>query len=161
LRWKLLDSKVGNLSPCDLWCRVGNLIRVDECQAYSIPNVPVLDSVLQDVFSRSWFSRLWTIQEVALSRNAVMLCGATEIPFFTFVQGSRTISVKENRPWAENPLVGQGILGGSVALHMRMSEALDKYPSRWHKVLNKAVRVFSIMMSGGFLVNCRSGWDGS
>jgi hypothetical protein len=66
-----------------------------------------------------------------------MLCGTSEISFPIFVSGSRNISVVENRPWSENPLLGQGVLGGAVALHSRMMTTLQKHPNVRSKVLSK------------------------
>ncbi|KAH9484582.1 Heterokaryon incompatibility protein 6, OR allele [Psilocybe cubensis] len=39
---------------------------------------------LQALFARSWWSRVWVIQEVLLSKNIIAKCGQHEIPFETF-----------------------------------------------------------------------------
>lgn len=39
---------------------------------------------LQALFARSWWSRVWVIQEVLLSKHIIAKCGHQEIPFETF-----------------------------------------------------------------------------
>lgn len=113
-----------------------------ECEKYRVQNIPLLDGVFKDIYSRSWFSRVWTIQEVALSRHTVMLCGTTEISFAAFVSGSSSLSVIENRPWAENPLLGLGLLAGSVGLHSLMMRALENRPRKHYKVSDETTKSF-------------------
>lgn len=36
---------------------------------------------LKNFFSRAWFRRTWIIQEIGASQDAVLLCGAREIPW--------------------------------------------------------------------------------
>ncbi|KAM7217614.1 Heterokaryon incompatibility protein (HET) domain containing protein [Rhypophila decipiens] len=44
-------------------------------------------TTLQPFFDRPWFKRIWTVQEVAVARHAVVLCGADEIPWAELVSG--------------------------------------------------------------------------
>ena len=52
-------------------------------------NLPDTDDpawpALQAFFQRPWFSRVWIIQELALARESVFLCGGTEIPSFVLL----------------------------------------------------------------------------
>ncbi|PPQ91384.1 hypothetical protein CVT25_004151 [Psilocybe cyanescens] len=41
-------------------------------------------TALQALFARSWWSRVWVIQEVFLSKDIIVKCGRQEIPFETF-----------------------------------------------------------------------------
>ncbi|KAF5022300.1 hypothetical protein F66182_5650 [Fusarium sp. NRRL 66182] len=38
-------------------------------------------TVLEDIYTRAWFGRVWMLQEVALSRNATVLIGHHEVPW--------------------------------------------------------------------------------
>jgi len=44
-------------------------------------------SVLSDLFSRPWFTRMWTIQELALSSKATIICGQSEIEWEDLFNG--------------------------------------------------------------------------
>ena len=92
---------------------------------------PVLDSVLKDVFSHSWFSRLWTIQEVALARRVDVMSGSSKIDFGHFAAGSRIIAQLQADPDTENPLLGHGVFSDQIALHVRMMGTLKRYED-WH-----------------------------
>lgn len=46
--------------------------------------------LLGPFFARSYFSRVWVVQEVALSRNVIMICGDTAVPW-TLKEGLRQI----------------------------------------------------------------------
>lgn len=37
------------------------------------------DRILHDVFSRTWFDRMWTLQEVSLAKKCVVQCGTATI----------------------------------------------------------------------------------
>ena len=39
----------------------------------------------QDIFSREWFTRAWTFQELVLAYNPVLLCGSWEISWIDYV----------------------------------------------------------------------------
>ncbi|KAM7184773.1 Heterokaryon incompatibility protein (HET) domain containing protein [Naviculisporaceae sp. PSN 640] len=44
-------------------------------------------TTLQLFFDRPWFKRVWTVQEVAVARKAVLFCGDEEIPWDEMVSG--------------------------------------------------------------------------
>ncbi|KAH8587148.1 heterokaryon incompatibility protein-domain-containing protein [Bisporella sp. PMI_857] len=90
-------------------------------------NFTSLDGVLKDVFSRSWFSRLWTIQEVALARRIDVMCGSAKINFNHFAAGSRIVAQLQEGPDTESPLLGHGVLSGHIALHVRIMDSLKRY----------------------------------
>ena len=48
--------------------------------AYKTPKMIALNNLL----SRPWFSRVWTLQEGAFATRAVVVCGNKELPFNTF-----------------------------------------------------------------------------
>ena len=103
----------------------------EECEKLKGDNSSVLDSVLKDVFSRPWFSRLWTIQEVALARRVDVMCGSAKINFSHFAAGSQIVAQLQAYPDVENPLLGHGVFSGQIALHARMIEILKRYED-WH-----------------------------
>ncbi|KAK3347206.1 hypothetical protein B0T25DRAFT_461168, partial [Lasiosphaeria hispida] len=43
--------------------------------------------VIVDLLGRSWFQRIWVIQEVAAARHVVVKCGRTEIDGYAFCSG--------------------------------------------------------------------------
>ena len=51
---------------------------------------PWLDTVaaLRGILARRYFSRLWVLQEVALARQAVLVCGSTTVPWSCFTLGN-------------------------------------------------------------------------
>lgn len=53
-------------------------------------NIDICESI-QDILSRSYFERVWAIQEVAVSSSAVVYCGSCSIPFLNFVAAARYI----------------------------------------------------------------------
>lgn len=59
----------------------GSVNTVDEINALS-PPYPALLSF----FNRTWWSRIWVVQEALLSRNAIFKCGQKEVPMSTFAQ---------------------------------------------------------------------------
>ncbi len=40
--------------------------------------------MLQDIFARSWFTRMWTVQELSLGADALIICGDSEMPWPRF-----------------------------------------------------------------------------
>jgi Heterokaryon incompatibility protein (HET) len=44
-------------------------------------------AAIQPFFDRPWFRRIWTVQEVAAARYAVIFCGPEEIPWTEMVSG--------------------------------------------------------------------------
>lgn len=56
---------------------------------------------MQDIFSRPWFTRLWTLQEIALAQKAVVMCGKHTIDWDYMVLGLGCIAYKQ----VDNPYV--------------------------------------------------------
>lgn len=44
--------------------------------------------IISKFFSRSWFHRVWVLQEVALAKNALILCGSASLPWSTLISAS-------------------------------------------------------------------------
>lgn len=58
----------------------------------SITDGPIQWGPFLEVMARRYFTRAWTLQEVALARNATLLCGQDSIPWSRLAQIIRTIS---------------------------------------------------------------------
>nr|UMZ45361.1 hypothetical protein [Paramyrothecium roridum] len=59
-------------------------VDVASCRKYGIPLLPEASNeyaTLVSLVCRPWFSRSWIVQEVALNKNIIVSCGASEIPF--------------------------------------------------------------------------------
>ncbi|KAI1741664.1 heterokaryon incompatibility protein-domain-containing protein [Xylaria scruposa] len=54
---------------------------------------------LQDILDRCWIKRLWTLQEVLLAKDAVIVCGTTTLPWFSMVLAMQYIQM--NSPKSE------------------------------------------------------------
>ncbi|EEY21381.1 conserved hypothetical protein [Verticillium alfalfae VaMs.102] len=63
------------------------------------PEFPLASAI--DVQSRSWFSRLWVIQEFCLVRDAVLLCGG-EVVCVTCLRAAMLFFVVHNVWWLRN-----------------------------------------------------------
>lgn len=53
----------------------------------------VLKEALQDLLSREWFTRVWTIQEAAMARSARVFCGHEQVHSRTFVMMPELLDV--------------------------------------------------------------------
>ncbi len=58
----------------------GRTDTMDEINALSPPF-----SALRALYARTWWTRIWVVQEALLSRNAIFKCGHKEVPMDTFV----------------------------------------------------------------------------
>ena len=59
--------------------------------------LPPLDSLfwetMGNILNRSWFTRLWVIQEVTLCRNSFIILGCRAVPFFWFLIASFVLNI--------------------------------------------------------------------
>jgi hypothetical protein len=60
-----------------------SFLRIDD-PALALKNIAP-SSALQALFARAWWSRIWIIQEVLLSREVIVKCGDKEIDFQQFI----------------------------------------------------------------------------
>jgi len=69
--------------------------------------------ILESVIDRSWFNRMWTIQEVALGRSKIVMCGPQIIDWDELTFGFETISIWKNvgRQWGDF----EGSFGASIS----------------------------------------------
>ena len=68
---RLIDE--GSLMP-------GVLIQDQNIRIYGREGTPSCN-MLYDIFTRSWFTRMWTVQELSLGADALILCGDSEMPW--------------------------------------------------------------------------------
>ena len=126
------------LKPPDLEFRL--IVLPEECKKYYEQNTPPLDGLMQDIFSRSWFHRIWTVQEVALAQRTLVLCGSSTIDFVHFLEGSTIVSEQKSHSGDDNLLVGRAVFRGEVALHARIIHTLRRYDTFWMKILKRLLR---------------------
>jgi hypothetical protein len=55
------------------------------------------DHHIHSVYSRRWFSRLWVVQEVTLSKQAVLCCGVYEMAWTVFATGLLVLTAATQR----------------------------------------------------------------
>jgi hypothetical protein len=58
-----------------------------------------------EILSRSWFERVWTLQEIQLARKALVCCGSRHSDFQIFLQGVR---IHNKEQLKEDPTCGGG-----------------------------------------------------
>lgn len=66
---------------------------------------PFFDTItaLSDILARRYFSRVWILQEVALARQAVLVCGSTTIPWSCFTLDNLT--ARQMLHWSSSKLL--------------------------------------------------------
>lgn len=53
--------------------------------------------MLFDIFSRQWFERVWTFQELVMAKTAVFLCGSSEISWAAFSSSIMALASHQQR----------------------------------------------------------------
>ncbi|KAF1991249.1 HET-domain-containing protein [Aulographum hederae CBS 113979] len=72
-------------------------IRRGQTPEADVSMAALLDLHFKDVLTRSWWSRVWTIQEVAFSEDCVLLCGSKILPWQTFCRVLFRLAEMDNR----------------------------------------------------------------
>jgi hypothetical protein len=104
--------------------RIAKIQRLDEKSDGQLPIffVPP-DRILHDLFSRTWFSRMWTIQEVVLGKRCLVQCGSATVCWSVLHNLEPYFFYTQKRERADDPLtIHRGI-------HQRISYARD---TGWH-----------------------------
>jgi hypothetical protein len=57
------------------------------CHGLTVHLGHLSSDLVNEITNLSWFSRVWTIQEVARARNPIVICGRDTIPFEHFISG--------------------------------------------------------------------------
>ena len=65
--------------------------------------IPV-GSGINEILASPWFQRVWTIQEVAFSRKAVVLCGQSEISWENLKASLDLLNSAHHNPPIQQPL---------------------------------------------------------
>jgi len=81
-------------------------------------------SIFDEITENPWFSRVWTIQEVALAREALVICGDATIPWDAFVLGVHSIMDAEQRVTGNT--LGLTSLSGAMHAHMYTANAFSQ-----------------------------------
>ncbi|KAF7515119.1 hypothetical protein G7054_g14752 [Neopestalotiopsis clavispora] len=64
----------------------------------SDPGLREVKVELDELFSRRYFSRVWILQEIALARSAILLCGEDSIPWLRVVEMASRVIEPQKRP---------------------------------------------------------------
>jgi Heterokaryon incompatibility protein (HET) len=69
-----------------------------------VPNA-VMAKALKGIFTRSWFRRVWIVQEIAVARDAIVVCGPDSMPWREFRKGCDQIERRVRRTSIRNPYI--------------------------------------------------------
>jgi hypothetical protein len=58
--------------------------------------LPKLEKSFADILSRSWFTRVWTVQETALARNTTLMCGQYHVGWHGDVRTMKAVVFRKN-----------------------------------------------------------------
>jgi hypothetical protein len=72
-----------------------------------MPEPSIMDA-LKDFFGREWFTRVWTIQEIAAASYAIVQCGPHQIPWTTFSAACEQLGHETSLSWARHPYADTG-----------------------------------------------------
>jgi hypothetical protein len=81
-------------------------------------------SIIRHVFAQSWFLRTWTIQEIVLARQALLVCGTREILWSDFIFANHTLSESEftgTDLQGSGMAVNDGVFHASTALYRTLA----------------------------------------
>jgi hypothetical protein len=97
----------------------------------SASDVALFHSLVEEFFSRAWFTRRWVLQEVALAREVIVHCGHRKVRWDQFYDGAvelLTIHFKgpsELDICVRSPVV-KDTIGAIITLNRHWYQALDK-----------------------------------
>ncbi|KAI4274215.1 MAG: hypothetical protein LQ337_004094 [Flavoplaca oasis] len=75
--------------------------------ACNVPDVDISDTAWQALgrlFRRSWYKRIWILQEVSASKNVIVVCGPQSVPWTTFCFAAFYIHYRAGREPGPSPL---------------------------------------------------------
>lgn len=101
---------------------------------------------MRNVVSRSWFSRVWTIQEVVLARNATVTCGSAELAWTTLMRSLKALLEVEasSGDLGTSPIVQNwGTFYAGLMIFRRFEIMLDAQPDN-----SSASSVFAPITTG-------------
>lgn len=81
---KIASYAVKKVLQRQLALRIDKIQRLSDEEICKLPRVGLFvqipqDRILKDVFSRTWFERMWTLQEVVLATECVVQCGSATL----------------------------------------------------------------------------------
>ncbi|KAG7294085.1 hypothetical protein NEMBOFW57_004147 [Staphylotrichum longicolle] len=89
-----------------------------------------MKEVVNDLYQRPWFSRIWVLQEAFMAREAVVMCGTRMVPWWWFRPWR--IWIDSTPAWEEEPWhaalpekIPRAITAGSVATNGRYNVRRD------------------------------------
>ncbi|KAG4443343.1 hypothetical protein IFR05_001132 [Cadophora sp. M221] len=99
-----------------------------------------------DVFTRPYFGRIWVVQEIVLSRDAVIICGPNRIPWRDFLNVSKVIAslgtLTFRRVEDLTETLERGPEEPDYIRHVKVKDIVDqtdedhfKFANKWHRVI--------------------------
>ncbi|KAL9631354.1 MAG: hypothetical protein Q9204_004267 [Flavoplaca sp. TL-2023a] len=79
--------------------------------ACNVPDVDISDTAWQALgrlFRRSWYKRIWILQEVSASENVIVVCGPQSVPWTMFCFAAFYIHYRAGREPGPSPLKDSG-----------------------------------------------------
>ncbi|KAL9036236.1 MAG: hypothetical protein Q9180_004415 [Flavoplaca navasiana] len=79
--------------------------------ACNVPDVDISDTAWQALgrlFRRSWYKRIWILQEVSASENVIVVCGPQSVPWTTFCFAGFYIHYRAGREPGPSPIKDSG-----------------------------------------------------
>ena len=94
----------------------------------------VSNPIMTEIIKKTWFTRTWTIQEVVLAKEAVLLCEDVELPWKSFLSALETLSRLEGKSNDGNGLdLNYGVVFAGTAIYrkldmlMQQTQAVEKF----------------------------------
>ncbi|KAL5324670.1 hypothetical protein ACEPPN_009218 [Leptodophora sp. 'Broadleaf-Isolate-01'] len=99
-----------------------------------------------DVFTRPYFGRIWVVQEIVLSKNAVIICGSNQIPWRDFLNVSKVIAslgtLTYRRVEDLTETLEKGPEEPGYIRHVKVKDIVDQtdddhfqFANKWHRVI--------------------------
>ena len=83
------------VSTANEWEKAGIMMTEDLAEA-GLPHTEAQDwKALDAIFWRTWFTRVWVIQEITMAKEATVLCGAQCIPWWTLAFAASFIGERD------------------------------------------------------------------
>lgn len=98
--------------------------------------------MLSDVLNRPWFSRVWTVQEVALPQVATIICGEAHIAWGYFVSALDLLAVLEQRSGStvQNVIY---YLNQRTAIHRGLRAQIQSHYREIRQALSASLRPYA------------------
>ncbi|PMD45559.1 hypothetical protein L207DRAFT_508410 [Hyaloscypha variabilis F] len=107
--------------------------RAANSQSYATSTDKVTLAALNDFFSREWFSRVWIIQEIAVARDILVVCGSYELSWKSLIHANLQLAYLTTESWSRSTYTQVGFqrLGHIIrSLEMEDTRTCQSQPMR-------------------------------